>query len=209
MTTPHDDPAHPGAIESGSDAAPRTPPAPPSGDSEIYPFSDADDPAATSHASPAFAPARLSPIPDSPPHVCPGCRYSLTGLTSRRCPECGESFTLSDARFAGEGGVGTLEEAGFRQLRSLRRRFRIGVAMILIGILVPWAVHGFDHKIPLMVILSLFAPFVLPTLLYMTRSDMEWSTAVLLWGFASIMLGAWWTALAGVNWSALGGLPGI
>lgn len=38
------------------------------------------------------------PVPASPLHLCPNCDYNLTGLVSRRCPECGDSFTLSEAR---------------------------------------------------------------------------------------------------------------
>lgn len=41
------------------------------------------------------------PVPEKPAHVCPACDYSLTGLTSRRCPECGTPFTLVEARRAG------------------------------------------------------------------------------------------------------------
>ncbi len=40
------------------------------------------------------------PVPQNPPHVCPACEYNLTGLTSRRCPECGTPFTLIEARRA-------------------------------------------------------------------------------------------------------------
>src|SRR5437016_3494707 len=29
--------------------------------------------------------------------LCPGCRYSLRGLTSNRCPECGRKFDPCDA----------------------------------------------------------------------------------------------------------------
>jgi len=28
--------------------------------------------------------------------VCPKCRYSLTGLVSRACPECGGAFSFAD-----------------------------------------------------------------------------------------------------------------
>lgn len=40
-------------------------------------------------------------IPPKPLHLCPACDYNLTGLTARRCPECGEPFTLQDARMRG------------------------------------------------------------------------------------------------------------
>ncbi|MEE8385032.1 MAG: hypothetical protein V3S01_03870 [Dehalococcoidia bacterium] len=38
------------------------------------------------------------PVPASPLHLCPTCDYILTGLTSRRCPECGDPFTVDEAR---------------------------------------------------------------------------------------------------------------
>jgi hypothetical protein len=38
------------------------------------------------------------PIPEKPEHRCPKCDYILAGLTSRRCPECGEPYTLLEAR---------------------------------------------------------------------------------------------------------------
>lgn len=40
-------------------------------------------------------------IPPRPLHLCPSCDYNLTGLTARRCPECGDPFTLQDARMRG------------------------------------------------------------------------------------------------------------
>jgi hypothetical protein len=44
-------------------------------------------------------PADADPVPGKPLHLCPNCDYILTGLVERRCPECGEPFTLSDARW--------------------------------------------------------------------------------------------------------------
>jgi len=38
------------------------------------------------------------PIPERPLHLCPCCDYNLTGMRSRRCPECGEPFNIRDAR---------------------------------------------------------------------------------------------------------------
>lgn len=38
------------------------------------------------------------PVPEDPPHHCPACDYNLTGLYSRRCPECGRPFRLFETR---------------------------------------------------------------------------------------------------------------
>jgi len=40
----------------------------------------------------------LPPVPSRPLHLCPYCDYNLTGLTTYRCPECGQPFTLSEGR---------------------------------------------------------------------------------------------------------------
>ncbi|RIK67616.1 MAG: hypothetical protein DCC65_05640 [Planctomycetota bacterium] len=50
------------------------------------------DDAAASHA---YA------LPGRPLHLCPSCDYNLTGLTARRCPECGQPFTPHEARMRG------------------------------------------------------------------------------------------------------------
>lgn len=87
------------------------------------------------------ASAADAPVPAFPPHVCPNCDYNLTGLTSRRCPECGEPFTLLDARrTAGEKSLGR-----FARLRILsqweRARFLVGVGLTIISILVVNFLH--------------------------------------------------------------------
>lgn len=65
-------------------------------------------------------------VPGHPLHLCPNCDYNLTGLTSRRCPECGEPFTLHDARMR---GIDTSEA-----VRGLRVRVRWGQARVGIGL---------------------------------------------------------------------------
>ncbi len=46
----------------------------------------------------AFALEAAGPaIPEFPEHRCPTCDYNLTGLTARRCPECGRAFTMREA----------------------------------------------------------------------------------------------------------------
>ena len=64
---------------------------------ELEPSSVVDTPRHVIHGSEAGVPCD-GPIPQHPLHLCPYCDYNLTGLTSRRCPECGQEFTLSEAR---------------------------------------------------------------------------------------------------------------
>jgi len=64
---------------------------------ELERSSVVDTPRHVIHRSEAGVPCD-GPIPQHPLHLCPYCDYNLTGLTSRRCPECGEEFTLSEAR---------------------------------------------------------------------------------------------------------------
>ncbi len=82
-----------------------------------------------------------APVPSHPLHFCPNCDYNLTGLTSRRCPECGEQFTLTDARrTAIDKSLGR-----FTRLRMLpqweRARFLVGVGLTVISILAVNFIH--------------------------------------------------------------------
>ncbi len=60
-------------------------------------------------------------VPKRPPHICPNCDYDLRGLTSRRCPECGEEFTLLEARMRAielsDGVRGALREETLDQIK--------------------------------------------------------------------------------------------
>ncbi len=60
----------------------------------MQPETSADDEAAAR----ADRQANRYPVPGWPAHLCPVCDYLLTGLTSRRCPECGTPFTIAEAR---------------------------------------------------------------------------------------------------------------
>ncbi len=69
------------------------------------------------------------PVPSHPAHACPNCDYNLTGLTRRRCPECGEPFTLSDAR----GAATALSEPVRRLVRRIHEdRIMWGVGIVLL-----------------------------------------------------------------------------
>ena len=83
----------------------------------------------------------LPPVPSRPLHLCPCCDYILTGLTTYRCPECGEPFTLSEAR-----GRAIEKSPGMRSHRLVAfvERFGtpIGLLLFLAAAIVPNAVHG-------------------------------------------------------------------
>lgn len=154
--------------------------------------SDLDAPPAPAEPAGAPLPFELPPVPEKPPHVCPSCDYNLTGLTSRRCPECGDHFTLEDARYAGGGGRGgSVEQASRQRMLTLRRRYHTGLALIAIGLIGPWATRGFDHKAPLMILLLVAAPIILPSIYYTMNSEVEWATLVLFWGIMTVIVGAW------------------
>lgn len=75
-------------------------------------------------------------VPARPLHLCPACDYILTGLTSRRCPECGEPFTLGDARhwgFAKSPGMRRL----YRAMSIDRAWGWVGVVLMALSFLVP------------------------------------------------------------------------
>jgi hypothetical protein len=83
--------------------------------------------------SPASQPAGEPPIPQRPLHACPHCDYNLTGLTSRRCPECGEPFTIAEARARGfELSAGGQEYR--KSLRADRAVLLLGLALMAFGL---------------------------------------------------------------------------
>lgn len=133
------------------------------------------------------------PVPAEPLHVCPTCDYNLTGLIARRCPECGEPFTLADARDrAVEKSIGYRRY--FATERYQRLKYRIGWALILAGFLMPvlmmrpagrvaWGMRG-GGMIFLVPIFLAFAYF------YKVIRDTTWADAILVAGLGAALLGA-------------------
>lgn len=70
-------------------------------------------------------------VPETPLHLCPTCDYILTGLGSRRCPECGNRFRPEDARRRGAG------------LRTLDQEDLIATDRIRIGAVAGFGLHVF------------------------------------------------------------------
>jgi len=77
------------------------------------------------------------PIPEAPLHQCPTCDYILTGLISRRCPECGEEFALSEARRRGFELSEEMRES-YRWLRNEKIMLAVGLFLMVIGFALPW-----------------------------------------------------------------------
>jgi hypothetical protein len=133
------------------------------------------------------------PVPAEPLHLCPTCDYNLTGLTARRCPECGEPFTMADARDRGvEKSIGF--NRYFSTDRYERLKYRLGWALLFAGFFLPvllmrpagrtaWTQRG-GGLIFLMPIFLAFACF------YKVIRDRTWGDAILVAGLGSALLGA-------------------
>jgi len=131
------------------------------------------------------------PVPAAPLHLCPNCDYNLTGLTSRRCPECGEPFTIPDARIHASD-----------QSPAMRRFYRVvwldraggivGVVLIAAAFIVPHAVSGGCANWPALqitgrgLLASYFIfPLVLALLLGNLQFEVRWSRVFFVTGLLS------------------------
>lgn len=124
----------------------------------------------------------LAPIPERPLHLCPTCNYNLTGLTRYRCPECGNRFTLNDAR------IQAIEQTTRRPLGQL---FLVvidafgtpfGLLCVLAAAIVPNAVAGgFDNwpitKVTLLGLLSWILLGFLFLQVWFAQFYIEWPKA--------------------------------
>lgn len=134
------------------------------------------------------------PIPEKPAHICPSCDYNLTGLTSRRCPECGEEFLLYEARWhAVEIG------AQGEEIRRVRRRNKVllilGISAGVLGVAIPvadqivsrltatgqttWVASPHCHVAPLILVLVLMKYY----------REWRWSSVVFMIGIVFLLCG--------------------
>ncbi|MBX3396669.1 MAG: hypothetical protein KF841_15010 [Phycisphaerae bacterium] len=72
------------------------------------------------------------PIPARPLHLCPHCDYNLTSLRKARCPECGEVFTLVEARRRGARHLPHVRQDTFAVL-AYKLTLTCGVALFLLS----------------------------------------------------------------------------
>lgn len=154
-------------------------------------------PAPTANGKP-IADGDLShtPVPSMPLHVCPTCEYNLTGLTRRICPECGEAFTLSDARGAGFA-VGEPAQKLHRLLFVQRVKTATGITLLLLSFVVAnWFVGG-TSGLSLsgagLFMLAVLAGNLLIASLARAWADWEWGNTLLVCGgivfvFALLMM---------------------
>lgn len=132
-----------------------------------------------------------SPIPEKPLHVCPNCDYNLTGLASRRCPECGEEFSLHEARMRGVEMSKPIQRM-LRRERIERMKVYVGTAAIVFSVwwqnVTPGSVSGwlgFQLSPRGTVMLALMPMLFVIIWGYKTVWDRSWSDAIFLAGGAT------------------------
>lgn len=150
-----------------------------------------DAPSAEGGPSPEY------PVPAAPLHLCPTCDYNLTGLTSRRCPECGEPFTLSDAR------IHALDQTpAMRRFHRLSRLDRVGgvvgLVLIVAALIVPHAVSGGCASWPILRMTGrglLVSSFVVPIVIVLWMAnfyfEVRWSRMFFAAGLLSALAALW------------------
>lgn len=129
------------------------------------------------------------PIPAVPLHVCPTCDRTLTGLTARRCPECGKPFTLSDAR---KRGSDKSEEGrqDFRAIRVRRINFVCGAVLLLGSYFGAMYIGATDAAVRTWVVSTIFGTMSVTVLMYKVFFQRTWSHAFLVAGVLAVILGS-------------------
>ncbi len=137
-------------------------------------------------------------IPEKPLHLCPTCDYNLTGLTSRRCPECGEAFDLHEARLRGFESSELMRS--FR-LRALLGRTRVVIGFVLMvlacvganslrlnGFLGPTFTPIYRVTLPGLLLAIFTGSLLLVTTLSKHYFELEWANLILGVGVAVFLL---------------------
>lgn len=130
-------------------------------------------------------------IPERPAHVCPNCDYNLTGLTSRRCPECGEEFSLIEARMRGiELSDGVRRVIRAETIALIKMYIGIGLMMFsvwlqIVGPGTPFTLLGFVITLRGGVMLIFMAPLWCFIAIYKALADRTWAEAIWLAGLVA------------------------
>ncbi len=136
------------------------------------------------------------PIPESPLHLCPTCDYNLTGLKSRRCPECGEHFTLPEARNHAVANTPAMRRL-YRAAALERHSGWVGLLLVLAAMALPgfvagWASGPFSWQAgastTTMIVFA--ALLMLGAWIVKAYWDPPWSQILFAMGFISILLSA-------------------
>jgi len=83
----------------------------------------------------------LIPVPAVPLHTCSNCGYNLTGLLSRKCPECGTAFSIASGRNVTI--VPTREIDDVRAIAWDHLKFWGGLLLLAAGLVAPWVGPSF------------------------------------------------------------------
>lgn len=128
------------------------------------------------------------PVPASPLHLCPSCEYELRGILSRRCPECGAAFTLTEAR-----KKGTQKTPEARQDRRAvltdRLQFATGLVLLPTGFIGAFA-YGTTGALMRWVMIVFLISLVGVLLLYKVLCSWSWSYTLFLAGVLTAVLSA-------------------
>ena len=127
------------------------------------------------------------PIPAFPLHVCPTCDHTLTGLTSRRCPDCGKAFTLADAR---KRGSDKSEEGrqDYRAIRHARIRVALGLFLLNSSYVGALFIGTTDLSVRTWIVSTIFGTMSVTVLMYKVFFQKPWSHALSIAGILAVVL---------------------
>lgn len=113
------------------------------------------------------------PVPAVPLRTCSTCGYHLTGLLSRKCPECGTPFSIAAGRNVTI--VATSEYEDRRAIGWGYLKAAVGLLVLGAGILGPWIGPGFSVSVARGVLVSMVNLFFLKHLVaYKIDSGQAW-----------------------------------
>jgi hypothetical protein len=138
------------------------------------------------HEDPVLAEIEKFRVPNSTSYRCAHCDYILAGLTSRRCPECGEPFTIDEALLHGRESPPDMAIL-FAAVRRDTFKFYAGVFMLFAGFMAPNIRGGASFKTgPLSFRGLIMLIFMIPVLAFTTyfrqSGDVKWCDMIFIAG---------------------------